>query len=101
MEKRTFERVDLNIQVDVYCDNVIYEGAVRNLSKNGLYIDTDIFHRSESAIVVVLVQDDKVFKLSGKVKRKVNTNGLSGIGVGLINPSQSYFKFVSNATDYR
>jgi choline kinase len=100
MEKRAFERVDSNMQVDVYCDNRIYEGAVRNLSKNGLYIDTDTFYPCESAIMVVLVQDDKVFKLSGKVKRRVNTNELSGIGVGLVNLSQRYFKFVSSAMDY-
>ena len=100
MEKRAFERVDSNMQVDVYCDNRIYEGAVRNLSKNGLYIDTDTFYPCESAILVVLVQDDKIFKLSGKVKRRVNTNELSGIGIWLVNPSQRYFKFVSSAMDY-
>jgi len=100
MEKRAFKRVDLNIQVDVYCEKGIYEGAVRNLSKNGLYIDTDRFLPCKSAILVVFDQDDKVFKLSSKVKRRVNTNELSGIGVALVNPSQSYFKFVSSAMDY-
>ena len=100
MEKRAFERVDSYIQVYVYHDNGIYEGAVRNLSKNGLYIDMDTFTPCESAIMVVLVHDDKVFKLGGKVKRTVNTNELRGIGVGLVNPSQSYFKFVSSAMDY-
>lgn len=96
MEKRAFERLDLNIQVDLYYDNGIYESTVRNLSVNSLYIDTDTCPPCESSIMVMLTLGDDFFTLRGTVKRTVNTNELSGVGVELLNPSQSYSKFVSS-----
>ncbi len=99
MEKRFSERVYSNIKVDFYYNNGIYEATAKNLSKSGMYIDTDKCLPYESNIVVSLNQGNNFFTLPGKVKRTVSTNKLCGIGIELLNPSQSYFKFVSNCMD--
>ncbi len=100
MEKRFSERVYSNIKVAFYYDNGIYEATAKNLSKNGMYIDTDTCPPHESDIVVSLNQGHNYFTLPGKVKRTVNTNELFSIGVELINPSQGYSEFVSSKMEY-
>ena len=96
MEKRFSERVYSNIKIDFYYDNGIYEATAKNLSKNGMYINTEKCPPSESDIVVSLNQGHNFFTLPGKVKRTVNANNLCGIGIELQNPSQSYYEFVSD-----
>ena len=97
MELRVFERVNSTVKAELYFDNGVYEVTVRNLSRNGLYIDTDICPPCESNIVVVLTLDDNYLLLRGKVKRTVNINELSSIGVELFNPSQNYIKYISKS----
>ena len=79
----------------------MYEGKVTDLSRNGLHIDFEMCPPFESNIEVILILGDEVFKLSGKVRRLVSTNELSGgMGVELLDPSQSYSDFVSTVMDY-
>ena len=101
MGKRAFERVQEKLQVDFYYDNEMREGIVTNLSRNGLHINSKMCPPFESDLDVVLILGDEVFKLSGKVKRLVNTNELnSSMGVELSVPSQSYCEFISTVQDY-
>jgi len=101
MGKRGFERVSTNLSVDFYWGGELHEGAVTNLSANGMYIKSEICLDSGSDIEVVLIVGDEVFKISGKVKRTVGANGTSGgIGVELLAPSVNYRKFVCIVQDY-
>ena len=101
MKSRVLERVDSNVKAEIYYDDGIYEATVRNLSRNGMYIDTNTCPPCESNIVVVLSLGDNFLMLRGKVKRTVNTNELSGIGIELFNPSQGYINFVSSSLNQK
>ena len=101
MGKRVFERVPGKMRIDFYYDNEMHEGTVTNISRNGLYIDAEICLPLESNLEVVLILGDEVFKLLGKVKRRVNTNELSGgMGVKLLAASEGYCEFVSVVQGY-
>lgn len=101
MGKRGFGRVSTNLLVDFYWGGELREGAVTNLSANGMFIKSEICLDSGSDIEVVLIVGDEVFKISGKVKRTENTGGAGGgMGVELLCPSISYRKFVCTVQDY-
>jgi hypothetical protein len=101
MGKRGFGRVSTKLPVDFYWSGELHEGAVTNLSGNGMYIESEICLASGSKIVVGLIVGDEVFKVSGTVKRMENSNGSSGgMGVELICPSVNYRKFVCIVQDY-
>ncbi len=101
MGKRGFGRVSTNLLVDFYWGGELREGAVTNLSANGMFIKSEICLDSGSDIEVVLIVGDEVFKISGKVKRTIGTNGTSGgIGVELLAPSINYRKFICIVRDY-
>ena len=101
MGKRGFGRVSTKLPVDFYWGGELHEGAVTNLSGNGMYIESEICLASGSKIVVGLIVGDEVYNISGKVKRTENSNGSSGgMGVELICPSVNYRKFVCIVQDY-
>ena len=101
MGKRGFWRVSTNLPVDFFWDNYLHEGAVKNLSGSGMYIESDICPPRESDIGVVFIVGDEVFRLTGKVTRTVGANGTSGgIGVELLTPAIDYRKFVCTVQDY-
>ena len=101
MGKRGFWRTSTNLPVDFYCGGELQEGTVKNLSGNGMYIESEICLDSGSDIEVVLIVGDEVFNISGKVKRTENSNGSSGgMGIELLCPSINYRKFGCIVQDY-
>ena len=42
MKKRAYERISVNVPVSFFCDNEEYTGTMKNLSNNGMFIETEI-----------------------------------------------------------
>ena len=95
MEKRAFERTDTNLPVKYYCENMVYNGAIKNLSENGMYISTTNFLpcRNEIEMLIPLKEEVSIFKARIRRIEKVNDE-LFNIGVEVLNPPDTYIRFV-------
>ena len=107
MKKRSFERIPVDILVNFFYDNALYPGTVTNLSKNGMYIETEmclpfkskfeIFLSSGSKVNLLFPLKDEDVKVPVKVRRLVKTgDDYNGMGVELINLSEDYQIFVNS-----
>ena len=91
MEKRAYKRIPLKMLAGFFYDNTVYTGRVTNLSKNGMYIETEISLLSQSKLEVLEVHipfKDEVLKVVVRIKRLAKRGGyFNGMGVELIDPS--------------
>ncbi len=106
LKKRACERIPVNIQVNYFYNNESFAGTVTNLSKNGMYIEADqnlpvkskmdMLNPFKSYCVVCLPFSEGKLKVIVKLRRLVEADSdFTCMGVELVNPPQSYLKFVS------
>ncbi len=82
--------------------NMFYTGNVKNLSKESMFIKTNMLVSSGSLIVVIISVKDKLLRLLARARRIVEKDSsLSGIGIELINPPQQYTDFVEDLSAYQ
>ena len=102
MEKRSFERLPVNLEARLFYGNLIYTGVVTNISENGLFIRTKMSFPVDSVLMTVLMMNGSTVDLPIKVRRIAQLKNddpcliSSGMGVGLLNPSQQYLDYVAN-----
>lgn len=100
MEKRTFQRLPVNLQSRLFYGNMVYTGIVTNLSENGMFISTKVSFPVDSVFIAIILPDTHTISIPIKIKRTVKEvdqltgNGNSGIGVSLLNPSKQYLDLV-------
>lgn len=100
MEKRTFQRLPVNLQSRLFYGNMIYTGIVTNLSENGMFISTKVSFPVDSVFIAIILLDTHTISIPIKIRRTVRTaeqlthTEESGIGVGLLNTSKDYLDFV-------
>lgn len=101
MEKRTFERLPVNLQLRLFYGNMVYTGIVNNLSENGMFISTKVSFPVDSVFIAIILLDTHTISIPIKIRRTVREvdqltgNEISGLGVSLLNPSREYLDFVS------
>ncbi len=82
--------------------NMFYTGNIKNLSKEGMFIKTNMLVPSSSLFVVILSVKDKLLRLLARARRIVEKNStLSGIGIEIIDPPQQYTDFVEDLSSYQ
>ncbi len=95
MEKRSFKRIESNIDTRFLYDDMFYSGRILNLSERGMFISTMKYIPSESKFVVVIRIKKDILKMLAKVKRVTRKNlNSDGIGIELIDPDDSYLKYL-------
>ncbi len=103
MKKRAHERISVNVQGSFFCDDKEYTGTIKNLSKNGIYIETEICPTLKSIlrtfisakINIAVPSSNGGLEVPVKVRRVAETNGYDmGMGVELLNPQENYLAFV-------
>ena len=96
MEKRTFERIRVNLEIGFCCCSKVHEGTITNLSENGMFICTRKYLASDSKFVIVMRAEDNLLKILVRVKRlTIRNSQYDGMGVELVNPNDDYLKYVS------
>jgi len=97
MEKRAFERIDTNIPVKYFCENMLYTGTIKNLSENGMYIRTSNFLPCRDRIEMIIPLKDQVTTFKSRIRRieKIN-DAIFNIGVEILNPPASFIAFVAD-----
>ncbi len=107
--KRAHERIPLDMKVCFLQYNIKYSGAVKNISKSGMYIESDTplpFNSKfdlhlplKSKLKVFITINTNVLEVSVRVKRLVKDGSyFIGMGVMIVNSYQSYMDFMSGLT---
>jgi len=97
MEKRAFERQLSNINVRFLSDKTEYLGTVKNISKKGMFISTQVNFPLELQLEILIPLKEELLKLPAKIiKIKKSGDNYSGISVELLSPSQTYLEFVDS-----
>jgi len=96
MDKRAFERIDTNIPVKYFCENMLYTGTIKNLSENGMYISTTNFLPCIDKIEMIIPLKEAVTTFKSRIRRIERINeSIFNIGVEILNPPESFIAFVA------
>ncbi len=99
MEKRALERVPVNVQADFFYGDTMYAGKVKNISKKGMYIKTEMCPPSDSKLEILLPFMEEVLKVRVKVRRLEKTGETyKGMGVEVMDSSNGYVDFFNVST---
>ena len=107
MKKRAHERLPLEMEVIFRQSDTMYSGTRKNISQNGMYIETldplpfqssfDIHIPFKSKLQVLVKFNNDVLEIPVRVKRLVKQGpSFTGMGVMLQNISNDYMDFLSN-----
>lgn len=107
MKKRAHERTPLDMKVQFLQFNGMYPATIKNISQNGMYIESmeslpfhsklDVFIPFKSKLKVLIKFNNDVLEIPVRVKRLVrNDSSFTGMGVMLLNTSYNYMHFMSN-----
>ncbi len=103
MQRRAFERLSANIQARLLWGSAIYPGVVRDLSEDGMFINTKMSLPVDSMFQVAIFANGNVLTIPVNVRRSVKThdfnnwkNGKNGIGVKLLNLPSNYLEYVNS-----
>jgi hypothetical protein len=110
MKKRHFERIGVSVPVCYFYNNALYTGTVTNLSKSGMYIETEIclpfksifeiFLSSRLKVEFLIPSHNENFTVPVKVRRLVKTDVCyNAMGVELSNPPEEYSTFLGSFRD--
>ena len=100
MEKREYERISADVRVYFIYNNAMCSGKIKNLSKNGMYVETEtclpLQSRIDALISMINVKDD-YFKVPVKVARADRKSTIHhGAGVMLLKRPQHYIKLLES-----
>lgn len=97
MEKRSFERIDADVDVRFSYGYIFYTGSITNLSEKGLFIRTKNCLPTNSLILIMFREDDELLKILARVKRSTKSNRYDdGMGIEVLNPQRKYIDYVNN-----
>jgi hypothetical protein len=98
MERRTLQRLPVNLKVEFYCNHREYFGTVTNLSEDGMFITTkEMSFPFNSEFEVFLPLSEDMLNIHVKVQRITKSGDrYDGIGVALVEPSEKYREYVSS-----
>ena len=97
MNRRAYERVNINFRAKFFYGNTLYTGEITNLSENGIYISTRLCFPFESRFEILIPLDEGVLKVPVKVSRIIKTDDFyEGMGLELLEQSKNYLEFVRN-----
>lgn len=98
MDRRAYERIPANVQIRFFYDDTMYTGTIMNLSKNSMYIKTDIrlyYYKLKFKVLIPLVHG--VLEVPVKIGRLVQTEGFyDGMGVQLLDLPKQYLEYVDS-----
>ena len=95
MERRAFERIPSDVEARFFYGNMFYAGKITDLSEKGMFVNTKKCFPPDTLFLVMVCENNRVLKMSVKVKRFIRTNGCNdGMGLEIISPSADYIHYV-------
>ena len=97
MEKRAYKRTNTNLPVKYFCENMIYNGTIENLSENGMYISTTNFLPCKDQIEMLMPLKEEMSRFKAMIRRIEKVNDvIFNIGVEILHPPDIYIQYVKN-----
>ncbi len=94
MNKRSFKRVTYRLYAKFFSGEEMCTAVVKNLSKNGMRIDSKLKLPSDPKFQLSVHLKDHVIKVSAKMRRIIiKGDSIEGIAVVIENPSKEYLEF--------
>ncbi|MCK5058342.1 MAG: PilZ domain-containing protein [Candidatus Aminicenantes bacterium] len=101
MHKRSEKRKEMKLKVlfgENNCENV---GFTSNISRRGMYIESESARAFDREIQLLLNANEQVFKLRGEVRWRMESPSpgqggkiIEGMGVKIVDASQEYLNLV-------
>ena len=109
MKKRAYERIALDMKASFIQFNTKYLGVIKNISKNGMYIESDAplpFNSKlelqlsfKAKLRIDITFNNNVLGVPVRVKRLVKDgDSFIGMGIMLLNSPPLYMDFLSGLT---
>jgi len=96
-DKRKCERKLVREKVIYSFGNVFYSGNLRNVSKEGMFVETAYCLPVDASMILVMKYNDSFLNLRVKVKRLVRKSGsYKGMGLQLMNAQGRYLEYVDS-----
>ncbi len=97
MEKRTYNRIPVYMEVEFSCGNSVHNGTVMNISEKGMFISTqEMSFPLESQCEVRLPFKEETLSVPVSLRRmEMSPDSHDGIGVEFIGPLEKYYEFVT------
>ncbi len=96
-ENRLFERTEITLPVKYLCENILYNGTIKNISENGMFISTCNFLPCSHIVELLIPLKKEVSKFYAKIRRIEREDDSSyNIGVELLNPPEKYLEFIKS-----
>jgi Tfp pilus assembly protein PilZ len=97
IEKRKYARKLLREKVIYSFGNVFYSGNLRNVSKEGMFVEATYCFPVDDWLILVMKYNDSFLNLRVKVKRLVRNSGsYKGMGLQLMNAQGRYLEYVNS-----
>ncbi len=97
MEKRSFERIDADLDVRFSYGYIFYTGKISNFSEKGLFIRTRNCLPDNSIVLIMLRVENELVKLLARVKRSTKSgNNHDGMGIEILNPQKKYLNYIDS-----
>lgn len=93
MNKRSFKRVTYRLYTKFFTGEEMCTAVVKNLSKNGMLIDSKLKVPSDPKFQLIIQLRDQMIKVSARTKRIIiKGDSIEGIAVAIENPSKEYLE---------
>lgn len=98
MEKRSVDRIPVNIQIKFLCRNHVYYGTVMNISERGMFINTsEMCLPFDYQVDIFFALEEKTLHVPVNLCRiRMSPDSYDGLGVEVLSPSREYLEFVDN-----
>ncbi|RJQ16266.1 MAG: PilZ domain-containing protein [Nitrospiraceae bacterium] len=98
MQRRAYERIPANINVRFYCCDTDYNGIIRDISENGMFIATsDMRFPFDSRLDIIIPLEEKLLKVPVKVIRITKSSTVfDGLGVELLDHHHDFMELVDS-----
>lgn len=97
MDRRSFDRIDMDLPVKYLCDDMLYSGTIKNLSEKGMFIKTGNFLPCVKCIEIYVPLDEEISRFFASIRRieKIDDANFS-MGIEIQEPPYNYLAFVAN-----
>lgn len=93
MNKRSFKRISYRLHTKFFNGKEMCTAVVKNLSKNGMLIDSKLKLPSDPKFQLIIPLKDQMIKVSAKTRRIIiKGDSIEGIAVAIENPSKEYLE---------
>jgi len=98
IEKRVHKRFNYELALRFYSGDSLqslYYGTIKNISKNGMHIDTMACFLYDTDIELLICLQDSILNVPTKVRRVVMEDDFyCAMGLTILNPSNEYLEFL-------